>query len=87
MGAVAVSLLIDDIEILQFWRELLQCDAKVFLVYGAQEAFQLAEHFGFSVALIDLDLKGKEGFAMIQNLRSSFPDLPVVVISSVLGVQ
>jgi DNA-binding NarL/FixJ family response regulator len=39
------------------------------------------------VALINLDLKGKEGFAMIQNLRASFPDLPVVVISSILGVQ
>jgi CheY-like chemotaxis protein len=81
-----VSFLIDDIEVL-LWSELLECDPKVFLVYDAHEAFQLAEHFGFSVALIDLDLKGKDGLITIQNLRMNFPDLPVVVISTVLGVQ
>ncbi len=86
MGAITVSLLIEDIEVLQLWSEVLGCDPKVFLVHGAREAFRLAEHFGFSVALIDLDRKGKDGLLMIQNLRTSYPDLPVVVISSVLGV-
>jgi CheY-like chemotaxis protein len=80
-----VSLLIDDNEILRLWSELLECDPQVFLVHDAQEAFQLAQHFGFSVALIDLDRKGKDGPLMVQNLRMTFPDLPVVVISGILA--
>jgi CheY-like chemotaxis protein len=38
---------------------------------------------GFSVVLIDLDLPGQDGFSLIREMRSSYPDLPVIAISGV----
>ncbi|HEV2202465.1 MAG TPA: response regulator [Bryobacteraceae bacterium] len=64
---------------------ILNQDRQVFLALDAQQAFQLTEHLGFSVALVDLDLKGKDGLSLIQRLRAAFPDLPIIAISSVLS--
>ncbi|MEI9972639.1 MAG: hypothetical protein WDO73_11595 [Ignavibacteriota bacterium] len=66
--------------------ELLKCDGKIFLAYDAQQAFQLMEHFGGAVALIDLDSRGGEGIALMRNSRKKFPELRIVAISRVLGV-
>jgi CheY-like chemotaxis protein len=60
-------------------------DRQVFLAFDGNQAFQLAQHLGFSVALVDLDLKGKEGLRLITKLREHFPDLAIIAISSVLG--
>lgn len=38
---------------------------------------------GFSVALVDLDLPGQDGFSLIRDMRQHFPDLPVIAISGV----
>ena len=45
----------------------------------------MAADLGFSVALVDLDLKGEDGLSLIQQMRKSFPDLPIIAISSVLS--
>ena len=45
----------------------------------------MAEYLGFSVALVDLDLKGKDGLSLIDQLHESFPDLPIIAISSMLA--
>jgi CheY-like chemotaxis protein len=42
----------------------------------------LAKHLGFSVALVDLDLKGEDGLTLIEQLQERFPDLPIIAISS-----
>lgn len=76
-----------DRTLLELAGEILERDPRVFLVYDARQAFQLAEHFGFSVALVDLDLNGTEGLELVRKLRESFPDLPVIAISRILGVQ
>src|SRR5579883_1677472 len=75
----------DDIEFLTLASELLNRDRKVFLAFDAQQAFMLAQHLGFSVALVDLDLKGKDGLLLIQKLRGTLPHLPVIAISSSIG--
>jgi CheY-like chemotaxis protein len=75
----------NDVSFLELASKILNRDRQVFLAIDAQQAFQLAEHLGFSVALIDLDLKGKDGLSLIQHLRESFPDLPIIAISSVLS--
>jgi len=67
----------------KLWIDLLERDQKLFLTYDVQQAFQLAKHFGFSVAMVDLDWKG---FLSVQKLRVSCPDLPVLVVSDTLGV-
>ena len=65
--------------------KILNRDRQVFLAFDAQQAFQLTQHLGFSVALVDLDMKGKDGLSLIQELRESFPELPIIAISSVLS--
>ena len=51
------------------------------VVSDAERAFDLAQHLGFSVALVDLDLRA-DGFALIRKLRDSVPELSIIVISS-----
>jgi DNA-binding NarL/FixJ family response regulator len=60
-------------------------DRQLFLAYDAAQAFQLMQKLGGAVALVDLDLKGTAGPAFLERLRENLPDLPVVVISSLLG--
>lgn len=82
----AMILVVDhDVPFLELASEILNKDRQVFLAFDPQQAFQLAKHVGFSVALVDLDLKGKDGLSLIQKLRESFPDLPIIAISSVLS--
>lgn len=65
---------------------VLNRDRRIFLAYDAPQAFELMQHFGGTVFLVDLDLKGKDGLWFMRRLREKFPDLPVIAISSVLGV-
>jgi DNA-binding response OmpR family regulator len=67
-------------------KEILNRDGGVFLAFDAQQAFQLAKHFDFCVALVDLDQQGQDALPMIQRVRQSLPEIPVIAISSVLGV-
>jgi DNA-binding NarL/FixJ family response regulator len=60
-------------------------DQQIFLAYDAQQAFQLMQRLGGAVALVDLDLQGKHGPSLMEKLRERLPDLPVIVISSLLG--
>jgi two-component system response regulator (stage 0 sporulation protein F) len=77
----------DDVSFLELASKILNRDRQVFLAFDPKQALQLAEHLGFSVVLVDLDLKGKEGLALIQKLREKFPELPIIAISSVIGGQ
>jgi CheY-like chemotaxis protein len=43
----------------------------------------LARDLGFSVALVDLNLRGEDGLTLIRQLRENFPDLPVIAIGGV----
>src|SRR5437016_3358012 len=61
-------------------REILNRDRQVFLAADAKQAFKLAEDLGFSVALMDLDLRGEDGLELITEMRERFPDLPIIAI-------
>lgn len=76
----------DPTTLLELATEILNGDRQIFLAYDAPQAFQLMRHLGGTVALVDLDLKGREGLSFLRKLRQGFPDLPVIAISSVLGV-
>jgi|SRR5579862_5080794 len=71
----------DDPSFLENAQEILNRDRRVFLAENAKQAFKLAEDLGFSVALVDLDLRGQNGFELIQEMRERFPDLPIIAIS------
>ena len=44
----------------------------------------MVEHLAFSEVLVDLDLNGKKGTLLMQQLRTSFPELPIIAASGVL---
>ena len=65
-------------------RELLNRTRRVFLVSDPDRALELARELGFSVALVDLDLPGEDGFALIRKLHDSVPELSIIIVSSAL---
>jgi CheY-like chemotaxis protein len=74
----------DDFAFLEEAREILNCERQVFLAADARQAWKLAQQLGFSVALVDLDLRGDDGLALIERLHSAFPELAIIAISSVM---
>jgi DNA-binding NarL/FixJ family response regulator len=78
-------LIVDDDPIfLEEAGKVLNRDRQVFLAINAQQGFMLAEKLGFSVVLVDLDLRGEDGFTLIERLHEAFPELAIIAISSVL---
>lgn len=71
----------DDKAFLEQAQAVLNRDQQVLVVSDAERAFDLAQHLGFSVALVDLDLRA-DGFALIRKLRDTVPALSIIAISS-----
>ena len=65
-------------------QEILNRIRQVFLASDADRAFELARELGFSVALIDLDLPGEDGFELIRKLRDMVPELSIIAVISAL---
>jgi CheY-like chemotaxis protein len=59
----------------------------VFFASDATHAKELMGSVGaaFSVAMIDLDLPGQDGFSLIGEMHRNFPDLPLIAISGVVA--
>ena|SRR5712691_4539033 len=74
----------DDEELLEQAQEILNRNRQVFLASDVDRAFELARELGFSVALVDLDLPGEDGFALIRKLHDAIPKLSIIAISSAL---
>jgi len=72
-----------DPEVLEKAQEILNRDRQVFLASTAIQAFEMVQHLGFSVVLVDLDLPG-DGYALIQKLHDANPDLLIIAISGAL---
>ena len=62
-----------------------RAQARAFLAANAEHAKSLMSTVGstFSLILIDLDMRGENGFELIAEFHSHFPDLPIVAISGV----
>lgn len=76
----------DDPAFLLNAQELLDDGARgIYFAGSAEHAKELIGTVGagFSVALVDLDLPGQDGFSLIREMRQHFPDLPVIAISGV----
>ena len=71
----------DDATFLDRAREILNHDRRVFLANNSRQAFRLAGDLGFSVVLVDLDLRGEDSLKLIRDMRESFPGLPVIAIN------
>src|SRR4051794_12712614 len=75
----------DDPKFPEATERLLNAGRGIFFAHDARNAKELISCVGtaFSVALIDLDLPGQDGFSLIQELHRSYPDLPAIAISRV----
>jgi CheY-like chemotaxis protein len=87
-GTVEVSMILvvdDDPDFLESVGGALEPNRGVFLAHDATHAMELiASLQGFSVALVDLDLPGTDGFALIRNLHETHPELPTIAIGDVV---
>jgi CheY-like chemotaxis protein len=75
----------DDPSFLEQAREVLDAGHGIFLAPNAQRAKDLLDLLGdgLTVALVDLDLPGEDGFTLIREMRSRFPRLAIIAISGV----
>ena len=61
-------------------------DPRTFFAYDMLQALALARHLGGAVTLVELDQMGSAGLALIQRVRESYPEIPVICVSRLLGV-
>jgi CheY-like chemotaxis protein len=71
----------DDPAFLERARKILNHQRQVFLASSSKKAFTLAQDLGFSVVLVDLDLRGDDGLALIRRIHENLPGLPIIAIS------
>ena len=70
----------DDPCVLEAAQKILNRDRRVFIASNSHQAFELAQELGFSVAVVDLNLRGREGLELIGKLHQTIPDLPIIAI-------
>jgi CheY-like chemotaxis protein len=73
----------DDPKFLQAAETGLEPGRGIFFARNAEHAKELMRSVGsaFSVAIIDLNLPGQNGFELIRELHEQFPDLPMIAVS------
>jgi len=71
----------DDPMFLEKAQRILNRDRRVFLATTSKRAYALAQDLGFSVVLVDLDLHGDDGVALIRKIQENVPGLPVIAIA------
>ena len=80
-----ILLVDDDPVFLESAEQLLDIGRGILLASSAEQARDLMWSVGaeFSVVIVDLDLGGEGGLALIREMARIFPDLPVIAISGV----
>jgi CheY-like chemotaxis protein len=75
----------DDPEFLEKATQVLEHDRGIFLAADGTRARQLVDLLGtgLTVALVDLDLPGEDGFTVIRELRRRAPGLAIIAVSGV----
>src|SRR6185312_3813265 len=70
----------DDQMFLEKAQKILNHERHVFLASTSEKAFTLAQDLGFSVVLVDLELGGDDGLALIHRIRRNIPGLPIIAL-------
>jgi len=71
----------DDSTFLEQAQKALDRDRQVYIASDADQAWSLAQRFGFSVMLVDLELGEGDGLDLIERLHDAFPKVAIVAIS------
>ena len=70
-----------DPEVLERAREVLDHGLQVLLASSAEQALQMVQQLGFSVALVDMEMPGSAQ-SLSRQLHEADPDLLIVAVSS-----
>jgi CheY-like chemotaxis protein len=73
----------DDPVFLQDVEAILNLDAGMLIATNGTQALLFVTFIDFSVAMVDLDLSGEDGFEVIRNIRAACPALPIIAMSAV----
>ena len=78
-------LIVDDDPAVLEQAKVLDSGRGVFFAANAEQAKSLMGTVGaeFSVVMVDLDLPGQDGFSLIREMHTNFPDLPLIAIIGV----
>jgi two-component system C4-dicarboxylate transport response regulator DctD len=76
----------NDPEVLEKAREVLNHDRHVLAASNAEQALAMVQRLGFSVVLVDLELRD-DAFALMRNLHEANPDLPIIAVTAGLKAQ
>ena len=68
-GPIVILVVDDDAAVLEKAEEILNQNRQVLLASDMNRALELAQSLGFSVVLVDLNLRGIGGLKLIQKLR------------------
>src|SRR4051812_46773416 len=81
-----VLLVDDDPRFLKQAQQTLNVGKGVLFAGSGEQAKDLISSVGeaFPVVMVDLDLRGEDGFTLIRELKEHFPDLPVIAVSGVV---
>ena len=71
-----------DPEVLEQAQKILNRDRQVFLASTAAQALDMVQRLGFSVVLVDLELRG--GYALIQKLHDTNPGLLIIGVKGAI---
>ncbi len=87
MGPPMILIVDDDLAFFQKAQAVLAnaADSGMLFAQDAAQAMKLLRSLSdeFSVALIDLDLPGMNGFDLIGQIRKEYPQLPVIAMSGI----
>jgi DNA-binding NarL/FixJ family response regulator len=81
---IKVLLTDDEPEVRQGWRMRLALEANITIVgeaYNAESALQLAAETQPNVILLDIKMPGKDGIAIIPQLRQVVPACKVIIVT------
>jgi len=75
-------LVVDDERIvLESCRRVLGDRFDVSLAKSAEEALEAMNHEVFTLILLDIKMPGKDGMAVLRQVKARWPDIPVIIMS------
>lgn len=57
-------------------------DAEVTEAGSAEEALEILQHTSHDVALVDIRMPGRDGIELLKEIRTTWPALPVIIVTS-----
>ena len=76
-------IVVDDPVFLEDVEPIMNLDADMLIATNGTQALLFVTFIDFSVAMVDLDLSGEDGFGVIRSIRAVCPALPIIAISGV----